>query len=264
MQGLLIHSGVNINYFLYRRLCRWITCDLRLPYQVELSLSTKHDVASFQDVFCHPFYWQLFNWMEHPPQLVVDCGANCGHFSVLADSCARVKFGRSDARYVLVEPNPALLPILRRNLQAAGLAGRSRVLVGLLGQKSGSSTLWVHRKNYLASSLMPLPGAQRHQVPFIDLRASIDAALIDVLKVDIEGSEYSFVRDNADLLATARLLMMEVHGAAAGEQETMFGRLEATGLRPLGAPVCADGLYLRAWRRPSAPEGVTGIKGGEV
>jgi len=261
--GLSYPYSVNINYFLYRRLCRWITCDLRLPHRVELSLSSKHDVASFQDVFCHPFYWQLFAWMEHPPQLVVDCGANCGHFSVLADTCARVKFGRSDAHYVLVEPNPALLPILRRNLEAAGLAGRSRVLGGLLGQKSGSSTLWVQPKNYLASSLIPLAGAQRHEVPFIDLKDSIGTSTIDVLKVDIEGSEYPFVRDNADVLVSARLVMMEVHAAAAGEQETMFARLEATGLRPLGKPVCADGLYLRAWCRPSAPEG-TRIKAGQI
>ena len=246
---------MSVNYFLYRRLCRWITCDLRLPFRVELSLSTKHDVASFQDVFCHPFYWQLFTWMEHAPELVVDCGANCGHFSVLADTCARVKFGRSDAQYVLIEPNPGLLPILSRNLEATGLAGRSRVLTGLLGQKSGSSTLCVHPKNYLASSMLPLAGAQRHELPFIDLKAAIGTSMIDILKVDIEGSEYSFVRDNADVLSCARLLLMEVHGAAAGEQETMFARLEATGLRPLGEPLVADDLYLRAWFRPSTTEG---------
>jgi FkbM family methyltransferase len=243
---------MSVNYFLYRRLCRWITCDLRLPFQVNLSLSTKYDVASFQDVFCHPFYWQVFAWIQQPPRLVVDCGANCGHFTVLVDTCTRVKFGISDTRYILVEPNPALLPILRRNLADAGLAARCRVLTGLLGLKTGNSTLWVHPKNYLASSLTPMAGARPYEVPFIDLKKSIDAPAVDVLKIDIEGGEYPFVRENADVLSLCKLLMMEVHEASPAEQDALFSRVEATGLTPLGQPVAGDGLCLRAWSRQLA------------
>src|SRR6185295_13412323 len=110
------------------------------------------------------------------------------------------KFGTSHTEYLLVEPNPALGPILRRNLAHAGLAGRSRVLAGLLGAKSGRSTLWVHPRNYLASSLTPMAGARAHEVPFIDLRAAVGASRIDLLKIDIEGGEYPFVRENADVM----------------------------------------------------------------
>src|SRR5580693_10151500 len=41
-----------LNSFLYRRLCSWITCDLRLPFGSRVALSTKYDIASAQDVFC--------------------------------------------------------------------------------------------------------------------------------------------------------------------------------------------------------------------
>lgn len=58
--------------FLYRRLARWITCEVKLLGQHPLALDNKFQVNSLQDVFCHPFYWQLYNWLLEPPQQVVD------------------------------------------------------------------------------------------------------------------------------------------------------------------------------------------------
>jgi hypothetical protein len=89
-------------------------------------------------------------------------------------------------------------------------------------------------------------------VPFIDLKKSIDAPAVDVLKIDIEGGEYPFVRENADVLSLCKLLMMEVHEASPAEQDALFSRVEATGLTPLGQPVAGDGLCLRAWSRQLA------------
>ena len=240
---------MNLSFFLYRRLCRWITCDLRLPFQSSISLSTKYDIGSFQDVFCHPYYWQVFSWLREPPKLVVDCGANCGHFAILMDTCVRVRFGSAETRYVLVEPNPALRPILERNLHNAGLTGRARILNGLLGPKSGSSTLWIHPKNFLASSMTQFAGARPHVVPFIDLAKHLRGECIDVMKVDIEGGEYPFVRENADVLAQTAMLMMEIHDAPVAVRSAMFGAIEAAGLLPTGRDVSTDGLWLRAWER---------------
>jgi hypothetical protein len=100
---------MSIPFFLYRRLGRWITCEFNLfEHQFKISLSNKYEVASFQDVFCHPFYWQMFRWLDKPPKLIVDCGGHCGHFSILADICIRSKFDSSNTEYILVEPNPHL------------------------------------------------------------------------------------------------------------------------------------------------------------
>jgi FkbM family methyltransferase len=240
---------MDMNFFLYRRLARWITCRVRLPFNRSISLTSKHDVASFQDVFCHPFYWQAFGWLREPPKIVVDCGANCGHFSVLMDTCIKVRFGRSETQYVLVEPNPDILPVLRRNLEDAGLLNRSRIITGLLGGSGGSGTLWVNRKNFLASSATATPGTIPHRVSCVDLQSEIKEPLIDVLKVDIEGAEYDFIRDNPELLRRIGLLLMEVHEAAAVQQEALFDQVAAAGLEALEGSVMADGLWLRAWRR---------------
>jgi len=105
---------MSFSSFLYRRLSRWITCEFELDgaNQSKIALKNKYEVASFKDVFCHPFYWQVFQWVKTPPKLVVDCGAHCGHFSLLADLCFASKFSSSDTRYLLIEPNPYLIPVI--------------------------------------------------------------------------------------------------------------------------------------------------------
>src|SRR5271169_5785656 len=107
--------------FLYRRLAAWITCELKLLGQHPLFLDSKFQVNSLQDVFCHPFYWQVFRWLKSPPRLVVDLGAHCGHFSMLADMCFRIQFSKSETEFLLLEPNPELVPVIERNLQRSGL-----------------------------------------------------------------------------------------------------------------------------------------------
>jgi FkbM family methyltransferase len=251
----LIMSAAALNYFMYRRLCRWITCNFQLPFGAQVALRTKYDIASAQDVFCHPYYWQLYSWLPYAPKLVVDAGANCGHFTILLDTCTRVAFGRSDTRYLLVEPNAALIPILSANLARAGLAGRYTIIEGLLGAKSGSSMFWVHPRNFLASSMKPLRGAEARTVSFVDLMPIIGGQEIDVLKVDIEGGEYPFVQYNGDVLARSNLVVMEVHDAPDEAQAVMFAAVEAAGLAPLGRPVNADGLRMRAWARAAGPDG---------
>lgn len=72
---------MSIPFFLYRRLSRWITCEFKLKKHSKIALKNKYEIASFKDVFCHPFYWQVFHWVHEPPKLVVDCGAHCSHFS---------------------------------------------------------------------------------------------------------------------------------------------------------------------------------------
>lgn len=246
-------SAVALNSFLYRRLCRWITCSFQLPFGARVALRTKHDIASAQDVFCHPYYWQLYSWLPAAPGLVVDAGANCGHFTILLETCTRIAFGRSDTRYLLVEPNPKLIPVLAANLERAGIAGRYSIIEGLLGEKSGSSTLWVHPKNFLASSIRPLHGARGRSVSFVDVLPLLGRDAIDVLKLDIEGGEYPFVQHNGDVLARSNLVIMEVHDAPDATQAQMFSAVQAAGLRPLGRPVDADGLRMRAWSRVPGP-----------
>ena len=115
----------SISFFLYRRLSQWITCEFGLSRRSKITLKNKFEVASFKDVFCHPFYWQLFHYISTPPQLVVDCGAHCGHFTILADICFRSKFSTLDTQYILIEPNPYLIPIIEKDIRDVAMQGKT-------------------------------------------------------------------------------------------------------------------------------------------
>jgi FkbM family methyltransferase len=229
---------VSIQAFLYRRLSRWATCELQLPSGRKLPLRTKYDVASASDVFCHPFYWQIMSLLDRAPALVVDCGANCGHFCILCDACVEARFGESSAAFTLIEPNPLILPILNRNLSVAGLQGRCHVSQGLLGQgEAKEAALWVSPNNYLSASLKKTQGGRCFQVPCMQFGDIVSSQIIDVLKVDIEGGEYELVKSEPEVFTRARVLMMEVHDGGRGFDDQLLSRLRSLGLTLIWSPL---------------------------
>jgi FkbM family methyltransferase len=211
---------------------------LELPSGRKLPLRTKYEVASASDVFCHPFYWQIMSLLHSPPAQVVDCGANCGHFCILCDACVEARFGESPAAYTLIEPNPLILPILKRNLNEAGLQGRSRLSQGLLGLGAGkSAALWVSPRNYLSASLEKIPGGACFQVPCLQLGDIVSNQIIDVLKVDIEGAEFGLVKSEPEVFANARVLLMEIHDGDRNRDDELFSKLRSLGHTLIWSPL---------------------------
>jgi len=235
---------MSTKFFLYRRLSRWITCELKLQQNSKIALQNKYEVASFQDVFCHPFYWQIFQFVNHPPNLVVDCGAHCGHFSILADTCFRSKFGLSNTKYILIEPNPYLLPIIRKNLVDTALKDRTELKQGLLGVKSGQGTLWINHRNYLDASTRSNKGTKPYNIQYLNLLEIIGNRTIDLLKLDIEGGEFEFIKSNITLFKQVKLVFMELHSAPQRRHHELFDCLNSIGLNLMTKPIEANGQQL--------------------
>ncbi len=240
---------MSIPFFLYRRLSRWITCEFRLFQESIIGLHNKYEVASFSDVFCHPFYWQIFQYLPASPKLVVDCGAHCGHFSVLSNICINSKFDCLDAEYLLVEPNPHLIPILENTTKEAGLAPRTQIHHGLLGAKSGTDTLWVDPKNYLATGLSQSDRAKPYEVGYLDLDALVGNRPVDLMKIDIEGGEFDFVDANLDVLSRTNLIFMELHAATEKKRNNLIKQLASVGLSIAEDPVRCHGQELVIFSR---------------
>lgn len=199
-----------------------------------LALDSKFQVNSLQDVFCHPFYWQLYGWVDRPLGLVVDLGAHCGHFSMLADTCARVRFGKGNGRYVLVEPNPGLVPVIHRNLSTSALCENHSIHQGLVGVREGTADLWVSSKNYLSASLSRGHATRAVSARYLDLEKLVGAARVDLLKVDIEGAEYDLVRNYPALFGRVDRLMIEIHRTERGDFGDLEPLLRDAGLSPVG------------------------------
>jgi FkbM family methyltransferase len=243
-----------INSFLYRRLARFITCEVRLQGNHPLALDSKFQTNSLQDVFCHPFYWQLFGWLPAAPELVVDLGAHCGHFSMLADTCFRIQFPQATPEYILVEPNPHMVATAQRNLERSKLCPRHMIHRGLVGgARNGEATLWVSQKNYLSASLNRGEKTRGVAAEYFDLETLVKGRRIDLLKMDIEGAEFDFVEHYPELLGRVQAVMMEIHQAAEGRQARLYEQLAAAGLKPKGAPIEHGGYSLAMFQRWPAP-----------
>jgi len=240
---------MSISSFLYRRLARFVTCEILLPGG-KVSLCSKHDVNSFRDVFCHPFYWQLYSMLDQEPVSIVDCGGHLGHFCILAEQCIKTKFNRSLVRYTVVEPNPALLKMLQRNLTVAGISRQSNIVQGMLGEKTrGEGELWTNDANFLSSSANRKIGHRVRKVPWVSLEEITPKTIIDVLKIDIEGAEYGLVPRIQLLLKRTRILLIELHDNDLSEIEKVKMEFVNAGLSQFGDEIIHGEHRLVAYKR---------------
>jgi FkbM family methyltransferase len=231
----------NSSGFLYRRLAKFVPCVLPGIGEHGLPLATKYDVASARDVFFSAHYWRLFEFLKTEPQLVVDLGAHCGHFSVLCHLMLIEKFQRDTASYLLVEPVASLVERATDNLRASGILERTQFHCGLVGLKGGHGVLHSNSHNLLASAVeKSVPASSNSAVgamPYLDLNRLLPGTQpIDVLKIDIEGSEHELLAEYPELLARTRILLIELHGDEA-VMERSHRRIVEAGLAPVSTPI---------------------------
>jgi FkbM family methyltransferase len=144
---------------------------------------------------------------------VLDLGANSGFFTFrLADRAQHIAFPET-IRIVAVEGSPANTRRFRNNLREAGLPASIQVesVHGLVGERKGVGHI-------LESQSWGMSHVDRHgiPVPYVDLSPLVkDWPRIDLLKCDIEGSEFDFLRVYADILHKTRLAVFEFHNAAS-------------------------------------------------
>lgn len=157
---------------------------------------------------------------------VVDLGANRGMFTTLAATFAR--------RVLSIEPNPAFRPIIEHNLRINGF---EHVTIEAVVVGEGGT---LARSRYPRESLTRL--LDRHGLGAVDL-----------LKIDIEGSEFALFETD-DWVSRVHRLCMEVH-RRYGRPERIAGTLSDHGftlafadgdLRPVDPG--RDFEFLYAWR----------------
>lgn len=130
-----------------------------------------------------------------PGMVFLDVGANYGYFSVLAGALVG-----SSGRVICIEPNPGVSQLLRDTLRVNGMASRSEVHELALGDVEDTHVeLFVLKHKPMTARCMGFEGTQAG-VKRVSVKAStLDELLggeqsIDVIKIDIEGSEESFWR----------------------------------------------------------------------
>lgn len=152
------------------------------------------------------------------PEVIVDLGSNAG-FSVLF-----FKSVYPTARVVAVEPNPAAFERLRLN--TTHLDGVDLVNAAVTDH-DGNATLYSGNQSWAASLTASSDRAAATVVPAVTLKSITEEHElpgIDLLKMDIEGSEKEVLLSSAPVLRHTRTVIFEYHQERHGD--TLWKLLE--------------------------------------
>ena len=173
------------------------------------------DVETFFEVVVHEIYRRSVE-LAPGAEYVVDLGGNIGlttrYFAGRFPTC----------RVVTVEPSADSYQLLCRNV-AAIPAGRCQAVHGAVwGEDSASITVGLPPEGgkHHAIRVEPGEGASGATVPGYSMKTLIEKAgfpRVDILKIDIEGSETAVFRGDTSWLASVGVITIEFHGSSRAD-----------------------------------------------
>lgn len=157
---------------------------------------------------------------------VVDLGANTGVFA--ADLLSR----NMRLRMLCIEPVTDNFALLKKNMETNGFLDRAHLLNCAAWSRSGTKIpIALDRTNTgWHSAVMERASARFEEVDTLSLKDILKNKKCDLLKVDIEGSEYEVLLNTDD--ATFKLIdrvVMEVHPVKGHEPQELKSVLELQG-----------------------------------
>jgi FkbM family methyltransferase len=145
---------------------------------------------------------------------VVDIGANIGAFTL--DAATRYPAAIVHA----YEPDPPTCDVLRRNVEANGLASRVRIWNEAVAGESGTLRLWRGDGSVVASAHLPqLRRGESCDVPAVTLETVLSrtSGRIGVLKMDCEGAEAEILEAAGSALDAVDFIVAEYHAELVAE-----------------------------------------------
>jgi FkbM family methyltransferase len=184
---------------------------------VEIRLSAPY-LGAFKGIFFDLEY-DARSCFTNPPRRILDLGANIG-MGTISLSC---QF--PDAAFVCVEPDPRNTPILGANLAANAI--RATIVPKAAGPNPGRLDLRFGDNptcSALESSQMHHL-SDRTEVEVTTIPALLDEAgwdSVDLVKIDIEGSEDELLAINNGWLSRVGAILLEIHPNTTPERIGAF------------------------------------------
>jgi FkbM family methyltransferase len=186
-----------------------------LMHPIELRGGASSDSDVFDIIFVE--YWPL---ADLEPRFIIDLGANIG----LSSAWFLSRF--PNVKLLSVEPAPEnfeaccknLLPYGSRARAVLGAAWPHRTMLSLVRGRFGDGREWATQVADFTSS----PDVQGWDI--LSLMKLADFPFVDLLKVDVEGSELEIFSGNSDdWLPLVRNICIELHGKQC--EAAFFGAL---------------------------------------
>ncbi len=219
-----------VNWALARpRLRRKLAFELKrrhfaeLEFQLPLSAGLKCPVVfpeavySFGEIFCEGEYARAFGLIP-PPRRWLDLGCHAGYFSLYTVLQRATRGLDPDVQALLIDADPRVAHAVERLIHLNGLHGRMRFRPGMITTRSGPQDFVCRDVMSSSSPNLGTGNGQLTTVPAIsadDIRATLPPPY-DLIKTDIEGSEFEFLGAYASLLQDTQALLLEWHSWHAG------------------------------------------------
>jgi FkbM family methyltransferase len=202
---------------------RHTEAELRLGIRFRPRTRLDNDYGTAYEVFVHRFYDVPPSILPDRVKLIVDLGANVGF------ACVHWLKQFPHARVVALEPHPRFAEHCRINLalnDRSGPGGAAR------GRRRGRP------RNGTAAGCRDLVPARRRarrriEVKILDTLSLLAPLEVDILKMDIEGSECPILGDERFGALNIHAIVMEWHRGEAPDKDgtRCRRRLEALGYR---------------------------------
>ena len=184
----------------------------RMKSGITVEIKNRPDFWIFCDIWVNREYDDAINLAldrmpDDRPLTVIDLGANVGMFAQrLFDLAFERGLSADRISLLMVEASRSCCNEIERRLSTQPISRASyRLVCGAVGERSGSTFLDESGES-IANSI----GSTGTPVEYVDLTKHVGGE-IDLLKIDIEGSEEQLLASYPDVIARVRTLIIEIH-----------------------------------------------------
>lgn len=170
--------------------------------------------------------------LQNSAPVILDLGANIGAFTLLAARCF------PKAKIFSFEPEDKNYASLKYNIQLNNLEGRISAINSAVAEQAGERTFYISNYEY-AHSLLAEQVADGNKGALTVHCTTIEKIFedyhleaVDILKLDIEGSEYAVLYQlPKNFYEKIGIICLEIHVSKEDKSEDMIAFLEKQGYK---------------------------------
>ncbi|MEO1050660.1 MAG: FkbM family methyltransferase [Bacteroidota bacterium] len=179
---------------------------IKIPgYQPIYFRSGTSDIYSFEHIFAHECY-RLDAFNEEQVKWVIDCGANVGHASRY--------FAKRypEASIIAIEPDQQNVSLINKNIEEEERVTALHTAIwskpASLKIQNADASNWAFR----VTEALPSEEGAFTAISMSDVVKRFQIPQIDIIKIDIEGTELELFRENySDWLSITKCIFIELH-----------------------------------------------------
>jgi len=164
-----------------------------------------------KEIYIDKVYFKLPTFSPNPHQIIFDIGANVGEYSLIAG-----KMVGEGGRIIAVEPNPKSFKILERNITLNSLTNVIPINMAIGSNSGGKIDLYGFEYAPTITTTTKRGDADysfsADVITIDDIRKKLDVDYVSLLKIDIEGAEFSALSGGEETIKECRpKIIVEIH-----------------------------------------------------